>query len=84
MRRLLATYLVGDYKNGGREYQPEGCPEETGCYDFKDKILGKAIPYGIGSCRATGGMPDPQESMKELHRRPFHVGAPLEERHVLM
>src|SRR5512135_528672 len=21
--------LVGDYKNGGREYQPEGCPEEA-------------------------------------------------------
>jgi hypothetical protein len=39
--------LVGDYKNGGREYQPQGCPEETGCYDFKDKVLGKAIPYGI-------------------------------------
>jgi hypothetical protein len=39
--------LVGDSKNGGREYQPQGCPEETGCSDFKDKILGKAIPYGI-------------------------------------
>jgi hypothetical protein len=39
--------LVGDYKQGGREYQPKGHPEETGCYDFKDKVLGKAIPYGI-------------------------------------
>src|SRR5512135_3682595 len=39
--------LVGDYKNGGREYQPEGCPEETGCYDFKNEALGKAIPYGV-------------------------------------
>jgi hypothetical protein len=39
--------LVGDYKNGGREYQPEGCPEETGCYDFKSQTLGKAIPYGV-------------------------------------
>jgi Rhodopirellula transposase DDE domain len=39
--------LVGDSKNGGRECQPEGCPEETGCYDFKDKVLGKAIPYRL-------------------------------------
>jgi Rhodopirellula transposase DDE domain len=23
--------LVGDSKPGGREYQPQGCPEETGC-----------------------------------------------------
>ena len=39
--------LIGDFKNGGREYQPEGCPEETGCHDFADKTLGKAIPYGL-------------------------------------
>ena len=39
--------LIGDFKNGGREYQPAGCPEETGCHDFEDKTLGKAIPYGL-------------------------------------
>jgi hypothetical protein len=39
--------LIGDFKNGGREYQPEGCPEETRCHDFEDKTLGKAIPYGL-------------------------------------
>src|SRR5512135_2851902 len=39
--------LIGDFKNGGREYQPAGCPEETRCHDFEDKTLGKAIPYGL-------------------------------------
>jgi Rhodopirellula transposase DDE domain len=39
--------LIGDFKNGGREYRPAGCPEETGCHDFEDKKLGQAIPYGL-------------------------------------
>lgn len=39
--------LVGDFANGGREYQPEGQPEKVRVYDFIDKKLGKAIPYGI-------------------------------------
>ena len=47
--------LIGDFKNCGREYQPEGCPEETGCHDFEDKILGKAIPYGLYDMTSDGG-----------------------------
>jgi len=39
--------LVGDFKNGGREYQPKGRPEEVRVHDFVDKELGKAIPYGV-------------------------------------
>ena len=39
--------LVGDFKNAGREWQPEGQPEEVRVYDFLDKKLGKAIPYGV-------------------------------------
>ena len=39
--------LVGDFANGGREWQPKGEPEETRGHDFPDKVLGKAIPYGI-------------------------------------
>jgi Rhodopirellula transposase DDE domain len=39
--------LIGDFKNGGREYRPAGCPEETGCHDFEDEKLGKAIPCGL-------------------------------------
>ena len=39
--------LVGDFKNGGREWQPQGKPEEVRVHDFLDKKLGKAIPYGV-------------------------------------
>jgi transposase len=39
--------LVGDFTNGGREYQPKGKPEKVRTYDFIDKDLGKAIPYGV-------------------------------------
>jgi hypothetical protein len=39
--------LVGDFANGGREWQPQGKPEEVRVHDFKDKELGKAIPYGV-------------------------------------
>jgi hypothetical protein len=39
--------LIGDFKNAGREWQPEGTPEETRVYDFIDKQLGKAIPRGV-------------------------------------
>jgi hypothetical protein len=39
--------LVGDFKNGGREWRPGGDPEEVRVHDFLDKTLGKAIPYGV-------------------------------------
>jgi len=39
--------LVGDFKNAGREWQPKGKPVPVRMHDFKDKELGKAIPYGI-------------------------------------
>jgi Rhodopirellula transposase DDE domain len=39
--------LVGDFANGGREYQPQGRPEPVRVHDFLDKRLGKAIPYGV-------------------------------------
>lgn len=39
--------LVGDFKNGGTEWRPKGQPEEVRVHDFKDKQLGKAIPYGV-------------------------------------
>jgi hypothetical protein len=39
--------LVGDFKNGGHEWQPTGEPEEVRVHDFLDKKLGKAIPYGV-------------------------------------
>ena len=39
--------LVGEFKNGGREWLPQGEPEEVRVHDFMDKALGKAIPYGV-------------------------------------
>jgi Rhodopirellula transposase DDE domain len=39
--------LVGEYKNVGREWHPQGQPERVNVHDFPDKNLGKAIPYGV-------------------------------------
>jgi transposase len=39
--------LVGDFKNAGREWRPEGTPEKVRVHDFLDPKLGKAIPYGV-------------------------------------
>jgi hypothetical protein len=39
--------LVGEFKNAGQEWQPQGRPEEVKAHDFPDKELGKAIPYGV-------------------------------------
>jgi hypothetical protein len=39
--------LVGDFKNGGREYHPKGRPEEVRVHDFKIPELGRASPYGV-------------------------------------
>jgi hypothetical protein len=39
--------IVGKFKNNGREWQPQGEPEEVLVHDFMDKDLGKAIPYGV-------------------------------------
>ncbi len=47
--------LVGEFKNGGREYQPEGRPERVNVHDFPDPELGKAIPYGIYDVSANTG-----------------------------
>ena len=39
--------LVGDFKNSGREWLPQGRPEEVRVHDFRDKTLGKVVPYGV-------------------------------------
>ena len=39
--------LVGNYKNNGKEWLPEKNPEKVEVYDFVNKELGKAAPYGI-------------------------------------
>ena len=39
--------LVGDFKNGGREYRPKGQPEPVRVHDFLIPELGRAAPYGV-------------------------------------
>ena len=39
--------LIGNYKNGGKEWAPAGTPRSVKVHDFIDKKLGKAIPYGV-------------------------------------
>jgi hypothetical protein len=39
--------LIGNYRNGGREWRPRGKPLPVKAHDFKDKKLGKGIPYGV-------------------------------------
>ena len=47
--------LVGQYKNGGKQWRPEGDPEQVNVHDFLNKDLGKAIPYGIYDVGANTG-----------------------------
>jgi len=46
--------LVGNYKNGGKEYRPAGEPVSTNVYDFRGE-LGKVTPYGVYDLAANTG-----------------------------
>ena len=39
--------LVGDFKNGGREWHPQGSPAQVRVHDFIIPELGRAVPYGV-------------------------------------
>ena len=39
--------LIGQFRNGGREWPPQGQPEEVQVHDFPDKVLGQVIPDGV-------------------------------------
>ena len=39
--------LIGNFKNAGREWFPKGAAPDVKVYDFIDKDLGKAVPYGV-------------------------------------
>ena len=52
--------LIGDFKNEGREWRPQGQPENVRVHDFKIPELGRAAPlrrlrhgseHGLGECR---------------------------------
>ncbi len=46
--------LIGNFKNGGQEYQPAGEPVQVNVYDFKGE-LGKVTPYGVYDMAANTG-----------------------------
>ncbi len=76
--------LVGDFKNGGREWQPQGRPEQVRIHDFLDPKLGKAIPYGVYDLAADAGWMsvgvdhDTAEFAVETLRRWWrHMGSPM-------
>jgi hypothetical protein len=39
--------LVGNFKNAGQEWRPQGCPRRVRVHDFLIPTKGKAIPYGV-------------------------------------
>src|SRR5215472_2361562 len=47
--------LVGDFKHGGREWQPNGQPEEVRVHDFPLPELGRVSPYGVYDLAANAG-----------------------------
>jgi hypothetical protein len=47
--------LVGDFKNGGREWQPAGRPEAVRVHDFAIPKLGRVSPYGSYDLAANAG-----------------------------
>jgi hypothetical protein len=38
--------LLGELKNGGSDYSPQGRPIEVNTHGFEDKELGEVVPYG--------------------------------------
>lgn len=75
--------LVGEFKNGGREWCPQGQPVAVRVHDFVDPQLGKAIPYGVYDVTANTGWVsvgidhDTAEFAVETLRRWWrHMGAP--------
>jgi transposase len=47
--------LVGDFKNGGREWRPKDEPEPVRVHDFLIPEKGKAIPYGVYDLKRNEG-----------------------------
>ena len=46
--------LVGNYKNGGKEYRAQGEPERVDVHEVKGE-LGRAVPYGVYDVTANTG-----------------------------
>jgi hypothetical protein len=47
--------LVGNFKNGGREWEPVGEPAQVNVHDFPGDAVGVALPYGVYDMGANTG-----------------------------
>jgi hypothetical protein len=47
--------LIGEFKNPGSDYGPQGKPIEVDAHDFENKELGKVVPYGVYDVGANSG-----------------------------
>jgi hypothetical protein len=47
--------LIGNFKNHGREWRPQGQPKYVLVYDFIDRQAGRITPYGIYDSRHNHG-----------------------------
>lgn len=47
--------LIGNFKNQGKEWRPQGEPHQVEVYDFLSKAEGKGIPYGVYDQTANQG-----------------------------
>jgi len=57
--------LIGEYKNAGSDYRPQGVPIDVNVYDFVDKQLA-SHSYGVYD---VGGTPVASASASSRHRR---------------
>ena len=39
--------IIGNFKNQGREWHPQGMPEKVSTHDFPSKEFGRVAPYGV-------------------------------------
>ena len=47
--------LIGEFRNGGREYRPKGLPECVNVHDFISDSQGRVTPYGVYDIGANAG-----------------------------
>ena len=66
--------LIGDYANGGVEWEPQGEPTRVGVHDFPDPDMPKAIPYGVYDIGGNEGW----VSVGDAHDTPAFAGASVE------
>lgn len=63
---------AGNFKNVGREWQPQGEPDLVDVHDFPDDAVGKAIPYGVYDLAANDGFVNVGVDHDTIERSDFH------------